>query len=74
MCIICNAPKNGDEALMLHLQTASSMIKTADSFEAASEEAQNTEQKKRYKSIAYKIRRMKRDWNRLEEEREYHPI
>lgn len=70
MCIICNAEKYGDAAYCAHLSTGKSMKETADLFLKCSQECKGTIHEKKYKAIAYKMKRMAKDWNRLEEERE----
>lgn len=70
MCIFCNAGDIGHKAYGLHLRARVTMKQASDAFLEASKSCENSEQAKRYKSIAYKMKRMIKDWNRLEEERE----
>lgn len=71
MCIICNAPDPyGDKAMQAHHVAGNRMKASGDAFLVLAEHADKPEQAKRYKQVAYKMKRLTREWNKLEEERE----
>lgn len=66
MCIICNCNEKGDEFLMDHFSARVAMKKAIKSMEAC----YDVSNMKKYRKAQYKMVRILREWNRIEENRE----
>lgn len=69
MCIICNS-ESGSDFLSDFENARKHISKSTETMLRCSQEATDPEVKKRYNRIHKKMVRLKRDWNKLEHERE----